>query len=63
MIGPRELAQHERVEPIGLPARDPGPVTSGRDLVRVQREHLQPRIQEPLHQQPVRPLDRDQHHF
>src|ERR1019366_9661734 len=32
MIGARQLAQHERVKPIGLPARDPKPVTSRRDL-------------------------------
>ncbi len=58
MVGARELAQHERVKPIGLPARDPKPVTSGRDLVRVQRQHLQPGIEQPLDQQPVRSLDR-----
>ena len=63
IVGPRQLAQHERVEPIGLPARDTEPVTRGRDLVRMQRQHPQPRIQQPLDQQPVRPLDRDQRHL
>ena len=63
MIGPRELAKHERIEPIGLPARDPETVTRCRDLVRVQRQHPQPRIQQPLNQQPIRSLDRDQHHL
>ncbi len=42
MIGPRELTQHERVKPIGLPARDPEPIPRGRDLVRVQRQHRSP---------------------
>ena len=63
MIGARQLAQHERVEPIGLPARDPEPITRGRDLVGMQRQHPQPRVQQPLDQQPVRPLDRDQRHL
>jgi hypothetical protein len=60
MVGARQLAQHERVKPIGLPARDPEPITRRRDLVRMQRQHPQPRIQQPLDQQPVPPLDRDQ---
>ena len=63
MVGARELAEHERVEPIGLPARDPEPVARGRDLVRMYRQHPQTRIQQPLDKQPVRPLDRDQHHL
>jgi hypothetical protein len=60
VIGARQLAQHERVEAIGLPARDPEPIASGRDLVGMQRQDPQPRVQQPLDQQPVGPLDRDQ---
>jgi hypothetical protein len=60
MVGPRELAEHERVEPIGLPARDPEAVPGGRDLVRVQRQHPQTGIEQPLDQETVGPLDRDQ---
>src|SRR5436309_3661258 len=45
MIGARQLAQHERVEPVGLAARHPEASTGGRDLVGVQREHPQPRVQ------------------
>ena len=60
MIGARQLAQHERVEPVRLAARDPKPRAGRGDLVGMQREHPQPRVQQPLDQQPVRPLDRDQ---
>ena len=60
MIGARQLAQHERVEPVGLAARRPEPRPRGRDLIRVQWQKPQPGIKQPLHQQPVRPLDRDQ---
>ena len=62
MIGPRELAQHERVKPIGLAARHAKPVTGRRHLIGVQRQHPQPRVQQPLDHQPVRPLHRDQLH-
>ncbi len=60
MIGARQLAQHERVKAIGLPARDPEPIASARDLVGMQRQNPQPRVQQPLDEQPVGPLDRDQ---
>ena len=63
VIGPRQLAQHERVEPIGLPARGPEPITRRRDLVGMQRKDPQPRVQQPLDQRPVGPLDRDQRHL
>ena len=59
-VGARELAQHERVEPVGLAARGPEPVAGRRDLVGMHRQHPQPRVQQPLDQQPVGPLDRDQ---
>ena len=39
MIGARQLADHERVEPIGLTARDTKPRTRGGDLVGMQRQH------------------------
>lgn len=62
MIGAGQLAQHERVEPIGLPARHAKPIPSRRDLIGMQRQHPQTRVQQPLDQQPIRPLDRDQLH-
>ena len=62
-VGARELAQHERVEPVGLAARDPKPRPGGHDPVGMHRQHPQPRIQQTLEQQPVRPLDRDQLHL
>ena len=57
MVGARQLAEHERVKPIGLPARDPKPIASRRNLVGMQRQDPQPRVQQPLDQQPVRPLE------
>jgi integrase len=60
VVGARQLAQHERVKPIGFAARDPKPVTRRRDLVRVQRQHAQTCIEQPLDQQHVRSLDRHQ---
>jgi hypothetical protein len=62
MIGARQLAQNERVKAIGLPARDAESIASRRNLVGMQRQHPQPRVQQPLDQQPVRPLDRHQRH-
>ena len=53
MIGPRQLAEHERVEPIGLPARGTEPITSRRNLVGMQGKDPQPGLQQPLDQQPV----------
>ena len=63
VIGARQFAQHERVEAIGLPARGPEARTGGGDLIGMQRQQPQPRIQQPLDQQPIRPLDRDQRHL
>jgi hypothetical protein len=63
VVGARQLAQHERVKPIRLPARDAKPIARRRDLVGVQRQHMQPRIEQPLDQHAVRPLDRDQLHL
>jgi len=59
VVGTRQLAQHERVEAVGLAARRPEARTGGRDLVGMQRQKPQPRVEQPLDQQPVRPLDRD----
>ena len=63
MISARQLTDHERVKPIRLTARNTKPCASGRDLIGMQRQHPQPRIQQPLHEQPVRSLDRDQLHL
>ncbi len=63
VIGPRELAQHKRVKPIGLPSRGAKAIAGGRDLVGMQRQDPQPRVQQPLDQQPIGPLNRDQLHL
>ncbi len=59
MIGPCELAEHHRVEAIGLAARHAEAGPRGLDLIGMQRQHDQPGVQQPLDEQPVRPLDRD----
>ena len=60
VVGARQLAQHERVEPVGLAARWPESRAGRRHLVGVQRQHLEPGVEQPLDQHPVRALDRDQ---
>ena len=59
-VGARQLAQHERVKPVRLAARDPEPGTGRSDLVGMQRQYPQPHVQQPLDQHPVRALDRHQ---
>ena len=61
-VGPRELGQHEAVIAVALAARGGEPGSHCRDLVGVDRDHPQARVQQPLDQQPVGPLDRDQLH-
>ncbi len=55
-----EFGEHERIEAVALAARRTEPRPGRAHLVRVHRDHRQPGIQQPLHQQPIRPLDRDQ---
>jgi len=62
MVGARELAEHERVEAIGLPAAGPEARARRCDLVGMDRHHAQPGIEQPLDQQAVGTLDRDEHH-
>ena len=62
-VGPRELAEHERVEPIRFAAGGAKPRAGGGDLVGMDRHHPQPGVQQPLDQDSVRPLDRDQRHL
>jgi hypothetical protein len=59
-IGPGELCQHEAVKPIALAARDGVTRTSGPHLVRMNSNDYETGIEEPLNQQAVRALDRDQ---
>jgi hypothetical protein len=63
MIGTRQLTQHERVAPVGLAARGAESRPGGGNLVRVDRDHAKPGVEQPLDQHPVRPLDRDPHHL
>jgi len=59
-IGAGELGQHEAVKAIALAARHAVPRAHRLDLVGVHRDHRQPGVQQPLDQQPVRTLKRDQ---
>ena len=59
-VGPRELGQHEAVKAVALATRRGEPGSHRGDLVGVDRDHPQVRVQQPLDQQPVRALDRDQ---
>jgi hypothetical protein len=47
-VGTGELAQHEAVTPVGLPARGAEPIPCGLDLVGMQRQHAQPGLEQPL---------------
>lgn len=55
-----EFAQHERVEAVGLAARDPEPRPGRGYLVGVDRDHPQPSVKQPLDHRPIRALDRDE---
>jgi hypothetical protein len=44
-VGSGEPAKHERVEPVGLPAGDPEPVSCCGNLVGMQRQHPQTGVQ------------------
>ena len=61
-VGARELGEHERVEAVALAARGAEPGAHRGDLVGMDRDHVQARVEQPLDQQPVRTLDGDQHH-
>jgi hypothetical protein len=61
-VGPRELGQHEAVKAVALTARGAEARAHRGDLVRVHGDHRQARVEQPLDQQPIRPLHRDQFH-
>src|SRR3954471_9735177 len=61
-VGARQLGEHEAVEAVALAARGTEPRSHRRDLVGMNRDHRQAGVEQPLDQQPIRPLDRDQHH-
>jgi hypothetical protein len=58
VVGAAELAQHHRVEPVGLAGGGAEAVAGGGDLVGMDREHGHAGGQQPPDQQPVRALDR-----
>ncbi len=58
-VGAGELAQHEAVKPIRLPARGTEPIARGFDLIGMQRQHPHPGLEQPLDQHSVTALDRD----
>jgi hypothetical protein len=58
-VGAGELAQHEAVKPVGLPARGAEPITRCLDLIGMQRQHAHPGFEQPLDQHPAAALDRD----
>jgi hypothetical protein len=59
-VGARQLGQHERIEAVALAARGAEPGPHRGDLVGMHGDHPQTGVQQPLDQQPVRALDRDQ---
>jgi hypothetical protein len=60
-VGTRELGERESVEVIALAARRGEPRSHRHELVGVHRDHRQASIQQPLDQQPIGPIDRQQH--
>jgi hypothetical protein len=61
-VGPGELREHEAVKAVALAARGGEPRAHRRDLVGMDRDDPNARVEQPLDQQPVRSLDRDQLH-
>jgi hypothetical protein len=61
-VGARELGEHERIEAVALAARRAEARSHRGELVGMHRDHPQAGVQQPLDQQPVRTLDRDQRH-
>jgi len=59
-VGASELGEHERVEAVALAARGAVPRAHRCDLVRMHRDHPQTRIEQPLDQQPIGALHRDE---
>jgi len=62
-VGARQLTEHEPVKPIRFLARRAKPIPSGLDLIGMQRQHPDTRIQQPVDQQPVRAFDRAHLHL
>jgi hypothetical protein len=60
-VGARELGQHEAVKAVALAVGHAVARAHRLDLVGVHRDHRQARVEQPLDQQPVRALERDQH--
>jgi hypothetical protein len=59
-VGAGQLGQHKRVKAVALAARRAKPRAHRGDLIGMDRDHPQTRVQQPLDQQPIRPLDRHQ---
>ncbi len=62
-VGADELGQHEAVDIGALAARRAEPEGALRSAGWLHRDHCQPGAQEPVDQQPIRTLDRDQDHL
>jgi hypothetical protein len=62
LIGAAELAEHERVEAIGLARGRAEAIARGGELVGMDRQHADPGRQQPADQQPFGSLDRDARH-
>ena len=61
-VGAGELGQHEAVKAVALAAGDGIAGPHRLDLVGMHRDDSQARIQQPLDQQPIGPLERHQRH-
>ena len=58
-VGAAQFAQHERVEAVGFAGGGAEAIARGGELVGMDRQHRDPRGQQPGDQQPVGALDRD----
>jgi hypothetical protein len=59
-VGAGELGEHERVEAVALAAGGAEPRAHRGDLVGVDRDDPKAGVEQPLDQQPVRALDRNE---
>ncbi|HYU62090.1 MAG TPA: hypothetical protein VEK39_15150 [Solirubrobacterales bacterium] len=62
-VGAGELGEHVGVEAVRLAAAGAVAVAGGRQLVRVHGHDRDPRLEQPIDDQAVRPLDRDSRHL
>ena len=62
-VGARQLGEHEGVEAVGLAVSDRVALPGGLRLIRMDRDHDQTCIEQPVDHDPVRALDRHPLHL